>query len=348
MVSFSVPARYAQRVRQPEGNQLKVMLIPAPGRPEVLRLVEKADPEPGAGDVTIDVAYAGVGLVDAIFRRGDLPFPMPLVPGIEVSGHIRAVGASAGDLRPGQPVAALLNDFVNLPGCGGYAQIARARAALTIPLPDGCDLADAASILVNGTTAWMALRDVARVKQGEKILVLGATGGLGGSIGQIARKTPAAEIIGMVGSAATRKAAETLRYDRAISADDLAQALSSLGAIDVVFDTVGGEPRRLAFKHLAPLGRLVILGNAIGKDESFSGDQIWLGSKTVSGLSVGGIAHIAPALIASAARDVLGWAASGAIDAKPRRILPLEQAADAHRLLEARELAGKIVLSVRH
>jgi NADPH2:quinone reductase len=177
---------------------------------------------------------------------------------------------------------------------------------------------------------------------------LGATGGLGGSIGQIARKTPAAQITGMVGSAAKRQAAETLRYDRVITAADLAQALATTGPLDVVFDTVGGEPRRLAFENLAPLGRLVVLGNAIGKDEGFSGDQIWLGSKTISGLSVGGIAHIAPALIASAAKDVLDWAASGAIGAKPSRILPLEEAAAAHRLLEARELAGKMVLKVRH
>ena len=314
----------------------------------MLRLIEKADPQPGADEVTIDVAYAGVGLVDTIFRRGELRIPMPLVPGIEVSGHIREVGAGVGDLHPGQPVAALLNDFVNLPGCGGYAQIARARAALTIPLPDRCDLADAASILVNGTTAWMALRDVARVKQGDKILVLGATGGLGGSIGRPARKTPAAQVIGMVGSASKRKAAETLRYDRVIAADGLAEALADTGPLDVVFDTVGGKPRRLAFENLAPLGRLIILGNAIGKDDCFSGDQIWLGSKTVSGLSVGGIAHIAPAQIASAAKDVLDWAASGAIDAKPSRILPLGEAAAAHRLLEARELAGKVVLEVGH
>ena len=152
----------------------------------------------------------------------------------------------------------------------------------------------------------------------------------------------------MVGSASKRKAAETLRYDRVIAADGLAEALADTGPLDVVFDTVGGKPRRLAFENLAPLGRLIILGNAIGKDDCFSGDQIWLGSKTVSGLSVGGIAHIAPAQIASAAKDVLDWAASGAIDAKPNRILPLEEAAVAHRLLEARELAGKVVLKVRH
>jgi NADPH2:quinone reductase len=178
---------------------VKAVSIAKAGGPDVLRLVQQADPKPAAGEVTIDVAYAGVGLVDTLFRRGSLPIPFPLVPGIEVSGHIRELGDGVSDLKIGQPVAALLNDFVNLPGCGGYTQMARARAALTIPVVAGCSLSDAASMLVNGTTAWMALRDVARVKPGEKILVLGATGGLGGSIGKIARTTSAEQVVGMVG-----------------------------------------------------------------------------------------------------------------------------------------------------
>jgi NADPH2:quinone reductase len=327
---------------------VKAISIAAPGGPEVLQIVELADPRPEADEVTIDVAYAGVGLVDTLFRRGALPVPLPIVPGIEVSGHVRELGANVHHLKVGQAIAALLNDFVNLPGCGGYAQIARARAALTVPVPDGCDLADAASVLVNGTTAWMALRDIGRVKPGERLLILGATGGLGGSIAKIARTMAVGPIVGMIGSAASRKAAQALSYDHVTTPDDLARTLKTTGPIDAVFDTVGGEPRRQAFDHLAPRGRLVILGNATGEDRSFSGDQIWLGTKTVGGLSVGGIAHIAPDVIASTANDVLGWVASRTLAAKPARILALEDAPEAHRLLEARKVAGKIVLEVRN
>lgn len=327
---------------------MKAVSIAKTGGPEVLDIVEAPDPTPGADEVTIDVAYAGVGLVDTFFRRGKLPAALPFIPGIEVSGHIRALGPGVGNMRIGQRVAALLNDFVNLPGCGGYAQIARARAALTVPVPDACDLADAASVLVNGTTAWMALRDRADVKDGYRILVLGATGGLGGLIGQIAHKTlPAARIAGMVGSASKRRAAQRLGYDEVCTTDELEQTLRNFGPLDTAFDTVGGEPRRLAFEHLAPLGRLIILGNASGKDGSFSGDQTWLGTRTVSGLNVGGIAHIVPDRIASAANQVLAWAASGTLDAKPARVLSFEEAAEAHRLLERRAVAGKIVLEIR-
>jgi NADPH2:quinone reductase len=327
---------------------MRAVSIARAGGPSVLEVVEVPDPVPGAGEVTIDVTHAGVGLVDTFFRSGRLPIPLPAIPGIEVSGHIRALGPGVEDKQIGQRVAALLNDFVNLPGCGGYAEITRARAALTVGLPDDCELADAASVLVNGTTARMALRDVPRGRDDARILVLGATGGLGGLIGRTARRElPTARLIGMIGSASKRQTAREFGYDEVCTPDELAEALRNFGGIDAAFDTVGGQARRFAFESLAPLGQLVILGNASGSDESLSGDQIWLGTRTVSGLSVGSIAHIVPDRIAFAAGEVLAWAAAREIDARPALVMLLEEAAEAHGLLERREIAGKIVLEVR-
>jgi hypothetical protein len=117
--------RLAPHVRTEEA--VKAISITAPGGPDVPRVVQRVDPRPESDEVTIDVAYAGVGLVDTLFRRGFLPIQLPIVPGIEVSGHVREVGANVKSLKGGQPVAAFLNDFVNLPGCGGYAEICRAR-----------------------------------------------------------------------------------------------------------------------------------------------------------------------------------------------------------------------------
>lgn len=154
---------------------MRAISISTPGGPEVLQLVEVLEPTPGPGEVTIDVAYAGVGFVDTLFRRGVFSLPTPFTPGIEVSGRVRSVGEGVDELTPGDPVAALLNDFVNLPGGGGYAEVARARAALTFRIEGGADLAGAASALVNGTTAWMAVGELARVQRGEDVLVLGAT-----------------------------------------------------------------------------------------------------------------------------------------------------------------------------
>jgi NADPH:quinone reductase len=323
---------------------VKAISVAAPGAPDALEQVELPAPTPGPGEITIDVAYAGVGLVDVLFRQGAITLPMPLTPGIEVSGHVRAVGEAVDELSPGDLVAALLNDFVNLPGGGGYAEVARARAALAVPLPTGADLADAASVLVNGTTAWMAVKELARVGPDESVLVLGATGGLGGLVGQLARTAGAGRVIAAIGSATKREAAQRLGYTDVRTMEELTALPKD---IDVAFDPVGGEARQLAFEALAPLGRMVILGNASGLDVDFAGDRIWLESKAVMGLNVGGIAHLHPERVAAAAKEVLAATASGRLDAKPAAVMPLAEAPEAHRLLEARKVTGKLVLATR-
>jgi NADPH2:quinone reductase len=328
-------------------DEMRAISITTPGEPEVLQLVEMPEPTPGPGEVTIDVAYAGVGLVDTLFRRGAFSLPMPLTPGIEVSGRVRSVGDGVDNLAPGDPVAALLNDFVNLPGGGGYAEVARARAALTIRLEEDLDLAGAASVLVNGTTAWLAVGEVARVQVGEDVLVLGATGGLGSLIGQCAQKTGAGRVIAAVGASSKREAAARFGYTDVLLTDQLAEGLEGITGgrgVDAAFDPVGGDARRVAFEHLAPLGRLVILGNASGSDVDFAGDRLWLETKAVMGLNVGGIAPLIPDRVAQAARDMLAWAARGELDVTPAAVLPLSEAAEAHRMLETRRVTGKLVL----
>jgi NADPH:quinone reductase len=329
---------------------MRAISIAANGGPDVLKLVDLAEPMPGEGEVTIDVAYAGVGFVDVLFRRGTFALsPPPMTPGIEVAGRVRRLGTGVQGLKVGAPVAALLNDFVNLPGCGGYAEIARARAALTIALSPDADQSHAAAALINGTTAWLAISDMARLRRDESVFVPGATGGLAGLIGQLAHLTGARPVVGGVSSPEKRDAALHLGYDNVLvgelSAAALRDAFGDRG-IDVVFDAVGGVAREFAFQHLAPLGRMIILGNASGADTSFAGDDFWHGSKTVHGLSLGRLTHLVPDRIAAAAHDVLDHVRGGRIAAAPALVLPLEQAAQAHRLMEARAVIGKIVLRV--
>jgi NADPH:quinone reductase len=331
----------------PDPSPMKAIVITSPGGPEVLRLAEVPEPTPGPGEVTIDVAYAGVGLVDTLFQRGVFALPMPLTPGIEVSGRVRSVGEGVDDLRPGEPAAALLNDFVNLPGAGGYAKVARARAALTLRLDADFDLADAASAVINGTTAWMAVRELARVERGEDVLVLGATGGLGGLIARVAREAGARRLIAAVGTAAKREAAAQIGYTDVVLSAELAEGLERATGgrgVAAAFDPVGGEARRVAFENLAATGRLVIVGNASGADLDFAGDQLWQQTKAVMGLSVGGIAHLIPGRVARAAREMLEWTKRETVDVAPAAVLPLADAAEAHRMLEARKTTGKLVL----
>jgi NADPH:quinone reductase len=113
-----------------------------------------------------------------------------------------------------------------------------------------------------------------------------------------------------------------------------------------VFDTVGGATRRVVFDHLAPFGRHIILGDASGSDTSFRGDEFWRGTKSVLGLSVGDIALRMPDRVSQAAKKLLYLISEGGIVADPELTLPLGDAAEAHRLLEARSIIGKIVLCI--
>jgi NADPH2:quinone reductase len=327
---------------------MKAISMDVPGGPEVLHLVDVPEPLPGPEEVTIEVSFAGVGLVDTFFRRGLFPHSLPLIPGIEVAGRVHALGSDVTHLKVRQPVAAFLNDFVHLPGCGGYAQVALARAALTVPLEENSDPAAVASVVMNGTTAMMAVRDVAMSRPGEKLMVLGATGGLGSMLGRIASIMGATRLIGVIGSESNRELAERIGYTETVTADELKASVfrKANGGLDVVFDTTGGDLRGIAFSQLAPLGRMVILGNASGVDHAFSADQIWIGTKSVMGLNVGGLASLVPARITAAARDLLELLAQGKLDAPPVHIRSLAEASQVHQLLEGRKLAGKAVLRV--
>lgn len=320
---------------------MKAIVVEHPGGPETLRPLEVATPSPGPGEVTIDVTFAGVGLVDTLLRRGHLKvLPFPFTPGLEAAGVIREVGEGVRGLRPGQPVAAWLSQL------GGYAEVALARADLTIALPSSDDAARAATVFVNGATAWLAIHDVARVSPMDTVVVLGATGGVGAFLGQLALHAGAKRVIGTVGSEAKRDAARNLGYHDVLLTDELADWISKEGndGLNVVFDIVGGEARKTVFTHLPPFGRQVILGDASHSDTSFSGDEFWIGTKSVLGLNVGGIASRMPDLVTTAASRVLDLASKGEITGDPDLILPLDDAAEAHRLLENRTVAGKIVL----
>ncbi len=135
---------------------MRAMVVSQTGPAEVLRLAEIPEPKPGEGEVATDIAYAGVGFVDTLFRGGAFSLPVPFVPGIEVKGRIRALGPGVTGLTVGQHAAALLLDFERGSNAGGYAEVAVARADLVTALPENSDLAQAAALLVNGVTAWRA------------------------------------------------------------------------------------------------------------------------------------------------------------------------------------------------
>lgn len=316
------------------------------GGPEVLETLEQQAPEPGPGEVSIDVAYAGVNFAEVLFRRGVVPeVPLPFTPGIEVSGRVRALGAGVRELRVGERVAAL-----TIANGGGYAEVAVAPAALVVPVPESVSLDVAAAFPSNATTAAMILRDVARVEPGETVLVHAAAGGVGSMLGQMARVLGAGHVIGVVGSA------EKVAHARASGCHDVVladrfesevRALAGDGGVDVAVDPVGGAARGGSLALLGPFGRLVVMGNASGADDvPLSSNALWFASTSVMGFNLRLVSTTHPDRVRSAMRFALECIADGRLRVDVTGVLPLADAAEAHRRIEARGTTGKLVLSV--
>jgi NADPH:quinone reductase len=316
---------------------VKAIVVHSFGAAETLAIDETAEPTPLPGEVTIDVAYAGVGFVDTLMRAGRFDFiKLPFIPGIEVSGHLRAAGEGVTGLRPGQSVAALLTDFT-AGGMSGYAEVARAKAALTIPLEPEDDLATAAATMVNGATAFMAMDGI---KAGNAVIISGASGGLGRCLIAAAIAMKAGTIVAVSGSPARQASLRSAGATAVIAPEEMK---TQTAAFDAAFDTVGGELRRNLMASLKPSGRLVLLGNASGNDTALPGDNIWLRQLRVEGLSTGASSPEMPERIASAARAALTVARR---EAPPFEVVDLADAREAHAALEGRRGPGKFVLRI--
>jgi len=317
------------------------------GGPEVLAPLERTTPRPGPGEVAIDVAFAGLNFGEVLFRRGVLPdLPLPFVPGLEASGRVRALGEGVSGLKPGQRVVAL-----TIVGGGAYAEVAIAPAALVVPVPDGIDLATAAGLPSNLSTAMQILHDVAPVRAGETVLVHAAAGGVGGLLGQVAKAAGAGRVIGTVGSPAKRAHALARGYDEVIvGADFIRDPQAALGeaAVTLAIDPVGGDLRRASLQALAPHGRLVVMGNASdAPDVTVSTQDLWFSGRSVGGYILLSEAQRDPARVSAALRRGLEWVAEGRIRAEVSEVLALDDAAEAHRRIESRATTGKLVFRVQ-
>lgn len=311
------------------------------GGPDVLVMSDVETPRPGPHEVTVDVDAAAVGLIDVLFRRDGLSglVATPFVPGIEVAGRVRELGDGVQDLQPGQPVVTL-----SQPGIGGYAEVAQVPASLVVPL-DGTPAAVTARTAVanvpNLVTAVAALEDAAGLRPGDDVLVLGASGGLAGAFPAVAKSLGARSVTGVVGSSASAATARARGFDDVLTTDELAGLDRRF---QVIVEPVGGPARSAALRLLRPLGRMVVVGNASDTEQLLVGtNDLWIGNAGVVGLNIAGLLAAEPervADLASRALDIL--ARSNAC--VPAEVLPLAEAAEAHRRLEARSVAGRLVL----
>jgi NADPH2:quinone reductase len=313
------------------------------GDPEVFTLTELPDPVPGPGQVAIDVSHAAVGLVDVYIRQGlyrdrpGLPQP-PYVPGLEVAGTVRALGPGVSGFRVGEPV-------VTLSGTGavdGYTSVTVVDAAMTASL-DGTGVRSALAVAAvpNAATAYLALTRVAHLQPGERVLVHGAFGGLASAFPGMARTLGAASVVGTVRGTPR---ATTLPYDRLVTSENLTESLGD-ERFDVVVDPVGGRLRTDSLRIMAPMGRMLLVGNASGDwEHTVSTTSLWGGNLAMLGFAVGWYLPSHPEQARPAAEAALKAVGQGLIDLSVE-ILPLAEAAEAHRRLENGAVGGRIVLS---
>jgi NADPH:quinone reductase-like Zn-dependent oxidoreductase len=328
---------------------MKSITVKQAGGVEELKIQETADLTPKAGWLTIDVTYAGVGLVDVLLRKGEFSSitPFPVTPGLEVSGYVRAVGKGVDGFYVGQPVASL-----TLLDVGGYASQAYVRPELTVPLDNlgaELDLATAASAIVNATTAYMVVKEIHNFRQGDQILIHGATGGLGSFLGQMAKYYGASKVWGTVGHAKKTKQVSNLGYDRLFFRADFVKEILDITnqkGVDVVYDTVGGETQKRSLEVLRMFGHLVALGNASGQEIHYTNTDLWFTNKSITGFMLGGLSAVDPKRVGQAAKLALQLLAKKQIHSEIYGIYPLEQVADAHLLLEGKNTVGKLLLQI--
>ena len=323
---------------------MKAVRFHKTGGPEVLVYEDVPDPIPAAGQVLIRVEAAGMNFADVMRRRGDdypEPSPPPFILGAEVAGTIAALGEGVTGIEAGTPVLAT-------PGAGGYAQFICVPAATVFPLPSGFSAVQAAALVGHGLTAAIALRDAARLAQGETVLVEAAAGGVGSFAVQLAKLFGAGKVIAAASTPEKRAIAERLGADASVDYtapnwSEKVRALTDGRGVDVVLETAGGETVAQALDAMAPFGRMVFLGQSSGKTALVDPWQLTVPNRTVTGFYIGSYLAF-PELIQSTLGEIIGFLMAGKLSLQVGTVLPLSQAAQAHRLMEERKTTGKVVL----
>jgi NADPH:quinone reductase len=310
---------------------------------EALTIGEAAAPQHAEDEVLIDVRAASVSFMDKLMAEGgyqlrpELPYP----PGTEVAGVVLQVGAGVIGLEPGDRVAGQL-------WYGGYAEQAAAKYWKCVKIPDGVSYAIASTVLHNYLTAYCALINRCALKEGETLFVTGATGGVGMAAVDMGRMLGAHVIAGVgddskAEAAREAGAAEVVNY-RTENLRSRIKELTSERGLDVCFDLIGGDTFLSLARLMAWGGRISPIGFVGGEIPALPMNLPLLKSYSVVGVFEGAWVEKFPGEAAAAADEVMEWIAQGALRPRIDRIMALEEAAEAMRALDRREVLGRIIL----
>lgn len=326
--------------------EMTVIEIAAPGGPEQLQSARRPTPRPGEGEVLIRVAAAGVNRPDVMQRQGRYPPPPGAsdIPGLEIAGEVVALGPGTTGVALSDQVTALL------PG-GGYAQYALAAAPLCLPIPEPLGLTEAAALPETFFTVWTNLFDRGALKAGESVLVHGGTSGIGTTAIQLAAAW-GAKVFATAGSADKARACERFGAARGIdytSEDFRAVVRQDTGnqGVDVILDIVGAKYLARNLEAAAVEGRIVVISLMSGAKTEINLNIILAKRLTLTGSTLRSRSVAQKALVAQAVhRHVWPLIAAGLVKPIVHATFPLDQASEAHRLMESSQHIGKIVLQV--
>jgi NADPH2:quinone reductase len=311
---------------------MKAIRIEEFGGPEVMELVELPDPEPGEGEVLVEVLRCGINFADTHATRNDYlaEQQLPLIPGGEISGRT----------ADGRRVAAIL-------ATGGYASKIAVPEAFLVPVPDEVSDDDAASLLLQGLTAHALVHRCARLQSGETVVVQAAGGGTGTLAVQLAKRA-GGRVIALASSEEKRELATRLGADAAVDsrAEDLTDAIVAANdgeRVDAVLEMSGGDTFDACYRALAPFGRHVVFGIASREQREVSTGSLLRHSRSVIGFW---LMHLIPHRqeVAKMITDLMGAVASGELEVVVGGVYPLSEARRAHEDLAARRSSGKLLL----
>jgi putative PIG3 family NAD(P)H quinone oxidoreductase len=312
--------------------------IDGAGGPEVLVWAEVPDPEPRPGEVLVEVAATAVNRADVMQREGRYPPPpgAPAYPGLECAGRVAALGEGVTGWRVGDEVCALLAG-------GGYAERVAVPAGQLLPVPAGLTLLEAAALPEAACTVWSNVGMAAGLRPGETFLVHGGGSGIGTHAIQVAKRV-GATVVATAGSAAKLDRCRELGADVLVNyrEDDFVAA----GPVDVLLDSIGAKYLARNLDALATNGRLVVIGLQGGaKAELDLGKLLVKRARIIATTLRARPVEEKAAIVAAVRETVWPWVEDGSVEPVIDRVLPLRDAAEAHRLVEDSGHVGKVVLA---
>lgn len=324
---------------------LKAIVVTEFGQPEVMKYIDMDIPVPNPGQVLIKVEKSSVNYADVKSRYGNKGGgKFPFIPGLDMAGVIVEIGAKVDDFQVGQRVIAF-------PAQGSYAEYVVADAILTYGIPDNVSFDMAAACPTVSFLSYKLLADIARIEQGETVLIHSAAGGVGSTAIKFAKLLGAGKIIGTVGDENKASVALNAGADHIVcyKKEDFAEKVNELTGgkgVNIVLDSIAGTVTEKSLSCLAQYGRLVQFGNSSGKPGTFKTSDLHSSCRSVLGYSLGTTRKNRPESLKHTAKQVLDYISEGKLTIQIGHRFPLREAVSAHKLIESRLSTGKILLDI--